>query len=100
MFIPTLIVSLFLLYAGLEGFHSKGMYTLLRISVCAISVMTAFKYYEKEQQTLTWIFVVIAVIFNPFVEIHFYRRTWENIDVITAIIFAVSAYFTKQENRS
>jgi len=99
MHIPMFVTSLFLFYAAVEGFYSDGMYTLLRIFVCAMSAVTAFKYYEKKQQAMTWLFLVIAVLFNPFIEIHFYRDTWEIIDAITGVIFAVVAYAALQEKK-
>lgn len=99
MFIPTIIVSLFLFYAGFEGFDSYATYALLGIFVCVISAITAFGCHAKRQQFLTWLFIIIAVLFNPVIEIHFSREVWDVIDIVSAVVFSVSAYFDWQKKR-
>lgn len=92
-------IALFLFYAGMIGFSSYGMYTLLRIAVCTVSAIVVFRYYQEKQQFFTWIFIIIAVLFNPIIKIHLHREAWEIIDIIIAIIFLISAYFDWQKQK-
>ena len=67
-------------------------YTILRWVVCGISSYLAYKYYESNKNTWTWIFGVIAVIFNPILPVHLKKETWQIIDIGVAILFFISMW--------
>ncbi len=97
LFYPKIFVALLLLFAWLAGFDSEGAYTFLRIAVCGLALAASYRYYQSKSTILFWIFIVIAIIFNPIIEVHFDRKNWEAIDFITAVIFGVSAYIEKRQ---
>lgn len=55
-------------------------YTLLRLVACGVFAWAAFITYEKSEKIFPWIFVVLAVVFNPFVKLHFPKELWIVID--------------------
>jgi len=67
-------------------------FTLLRWIVTAIAVYYAYFLYEKHKKTdfWFWVFVGIAILFNPIVPVYLYSKAmWGVIDVIVAVCFGV-----------
>lgn len=98
LFYPKIIIGLFLLYAGFEGFDSRGMYTLLRIFTTIIAGATAWTYLKNKNKIPMWIFSFIAVLFNPIIPIYFNRRDWEIIDIVVAILFFIEFFMSKRHS--
>lgn len=64
-----------------------GYYTLLRFVVCGASCWLAYKHYEAVgSHAWTVIFIVLAVLFNPIIPIHFPRNVWAVIDAVCALL--------------
>jgi len=87
--IPSLVAALMLL--GALGSWPYGYYQLLRWVTCGAAVFVAFMAYNWQNKWATWLFVFIAVLFNPIVPIHLTRELWQPIDVICAIVFVIVA---------
>ena len=91
--IPALIAAALLLGALVD--LPYGYYQLLRFVVCGMSVYIAFTAYNWQKMWAVWLFGFIAVLFNPLIPIHLSREIWQPIDVICAILFAVSIFVLK-----
>jgi hypothetical protein len=72
----------------------NDFYTLLRWVCCAAFAFSAFTAFQMRRVSWTWIFGILAVLFNPLVPVHLQRATWQAIDwgaigviVIAAIVF-------------
>jgi len=63
--------------------------------VFAAMVYIAWTAYEVKQGKWIWIFGFLAVIFNPFIPLHFGRDFWVVIDFIVAIFLIVSIFVFK-----
>ena len=63
-----------------------GYYVFLRWVVTAISVYVAYSLGEAKDSKL-WIFVGLAVLFNPFVPIHSTKTFWVIADLVSAGLF-------------
>lgn len=94
---PTFIVIFLLLLALLP--MPYGYYTLVRICICLYSAFLAYKSWQKNIQLWMWIFIVIAVLFNPIIPIYLSRELWAIIDIVVAIVFFVSISQLKLDNR-
>lgn len=68
-----------------------GYFQLLRILVCGASCYGAFIAMEKENTTWMWLFICIAVLFNPIIKIHFDREIWQVIDAAVGLLYGVAA---------
>lgn len=85
---PTLIAIGLLLIALVP--MPYGYYTFVRICICLYSVFLAYKSWEEKTDIWMWIFIVLAILFNPILPIYFGRGLWALIDLITAGIFFAS----------
>lgn len=91
--LPCIIAALMLF--GALGDWPYGYYQLMRFVVCGISVYVSFIAYVWEKLWATWLFGVIAVLFNPLIPIHLSKEVWQPIDVLCAVIFIVIAFVLK-----
>lgn len=85
-----IIAILILLFA--LGQHPYGYYQLLRWVVSLAGAYSAYLAYEAENKGWLWIFVTIAILFNPIIPFYLARETWQILDVLVAIIFGVSLF--------
>ena len=65
-------------------------YILLRWLICASAIWHAYVQYQKEDTNWTWIFGVMAFVFNPAAPLRFGKELWAMIDLVAAIVFLVS----------
>lgn len=88
--IPAAIAALMLF--GALGYWPYGYYQLLRFVVCGVGAYTAFVAYEWQKLWATWLFGLIAVLFNPLIPMHLPREVWQMIDVTCAFLFVAIAF--------
>ena len=62
-----------------------GYYTLVRILATVVFGIYAYKCYMGKKEGLTWVFVTLALLFQPFTKVGLGRTIWNIIDVIVAI---------------
>jgi len=72
----------------------KDFYTLLRWVCCAAFAYSAFTAFQMKRASWTWVFGILAVLFNPFGIVHLQQATWQVIDwaaigviVVGAVVF-------------
>ena len=89
-------VGLMMLALAVSGKHPYGFYTLLRWIACAVFASSTLVVHRLERPLWTWLFAVEAMLFNPFVPIHFVRGTWQIADWLALVsILAAAAVFSK-----
>jgi len=91
---PAILIAFLLLIAILP--LPYGYYIFLRWVTCGMAVFTAFLAYHWETKWVVWVFIPIAIVFNPFVPIHLTKEIWQPIDIVCAILFAISAFILKK----
>jgi len=79
------------------GNHPYGYYQFLRWIIMAIAIYSAYKAHKLGSNCWTWIFGIIAVLFNPIIPFYISRGTWELIDLVTAAIFIASVFQKKSK---
>lgn len=62
-----------------------GYYQLLRLVVCAFCVYAVFKLGDG-QEIKKGLFVIVLLVYQPFVEIPFDRDDWELVNVLTIVL--------------
>jgi phosphoglycerol transferase MdoB-like AlkP superfamily enzyme len=95
--IAPAIISAVLLFTGIPSGLSYGYYIFLRWVACICAIYIAYKAMEIEKTSWTWVFGIIALLFNPIFRFHMSKEMWSVIDFITAIIFIVSIFFIRQK---
>jgi len=76
-----------------------GYYTLLRFAICGSAAWIAYTAYELNNRKWTWIMGFIAVLFNPFVKVHFDKETWTVIDNMVAVVYFICLFAMKKSLR-
>lgn len=62
-----------------------GYYTLLRIVVSGVFGWSAYITYDKDSlSSITWIYAIICILFNPIIPIELSKGIWMFIDVFVA----------------
>jgi len=89
----ALVVAFLLLIATLD--LPYGYYTFLRWVTCGMAAFTAFMGYQWEAKWVVWLFIPVAILFNPFVPIYLTKEIWQPIDLVCAILFGISALMLK-----
>ncbi|WP_045445728.1 DUF6804 family protein [Psychrobacter sp. JCM 18902] len=62
-----------------------GYYTLLRLVVFGVFTWAAFIAFEKKEVVLPWVFVLLALIFNPIIKTYLPKEIWAIIDFCSGI---------------
>ena len=62
-----------------------GYYTLVRILATVVFGLYAYKCYQAKKEGMTWGFVTLVLLFQPFAKVGLGRTLWNVIDVIVAI---------------
>jgi hypothetical protein len=90
-------------YHGSIDYHSFGsdFYTLLRWACCIAFAYSAVRAFQIGRASWTWIFAVLAVLFNPIAPIHLQRATWQVIDgAALAVLPVAAAVFWRSRHES
>ncbi|MFH1792139.1 MAG: DUF6804 family protein [Patescibacteria group bacterium] len=92
------IASGVLLILGIPSFWPYDYYIFLRwiITVSAIINAVGFSHSKLTGWVLT--FSALAILFNPLFPFYLNKSSWVGIDLISAIVFFISAYTIKNKN--
>ena len=75
-----------------------GYFTLVRILATVVFGIYAYRCFLAKKEGLTWAFVTLALLFQPFAKVGLGRTVWNVIDVIVAI--GLIALFFWEWNKS
>ena len=70
-------------------------YQILRWVITGVTGYSAYLAYKHEKITWTWIFGIIAILYNPIAPIHLDKEIWSIIDIIVAAIILTSIFKMK-----
>lgn len=80
--IPTLM-----LFGALLSNLPYGYFQILRWTTCITAAFFAYESMSWFKPPVPFIYLIIAILFNPILPIHLSRSIWIVLDVITGIIF-------------
>jgi hypothetical protein len=87
----TIITALLLLFAILR--LPYGYHPLLRVVVTMSCGAVIVKEYELRNYFWCSLFIMIALLFNPIIPIHLYKKAiWAPIDIACGILFLVKTF--------
>lgn len=84
------IIAATLLFWALAR-HPYGYYQILRFVTTGTAIYCAYSFWEHRIKVIPWVFVSIAVLFNPLIPIYLDKSTWGVIDVVVGIVFLGAA---------
>lgn len=64
-----------------------GYYQFLRLVVFVAAVLSAWRLWQKGNSFWAFAFAGLALLFNPFLLVHFRRDEWAWIDALAALAF-------------
>ncbi len=67
-----------------------GFYQILRWVVAISAGIFAYEAFNSEKNMWGWIFITILILFNPILPIHLEKETWQTLNVLVAIVYAIS----------
>ncbi len=97
---PFLITNVIMLLLGMFSGWPYGYYTLLKLVVFIAGVLITIAAYKMQKH---WWMIgsgMIALLFNPFMPVHFDKATWRVIDFIVAIVFLVLIFRIRSRRSS
>ena len=73
-----------------------GFYTLLRLVVCACAGVVAYQAWPRQ---VLWsvVFGVVALLFNPLIQVRLSREEWAPIDIGVGALFVVHGLWTQRQ---
>ena len=72
-----------------------GYYVLLRWVVCPVAAYTALEAAKQPKKGWTWVFGVLALVFNPILPVHLTREVWPVVDFAACVLMLVSVATVK-----
>ncbi len=100
LFFPAAIATIFLLVAMVHQW-AEGFYVVVRAVVCAMAVWGLIVGFVRKVRVVAWPMLAVAVLFNPFVQIHFHSRpVWQVVDLIVIALFWVAVYLVGPKSSS
>lgn len=70
-------------------------FQLMNWVVVGAALMTALHAYKQNSMWIVWIFVLVAVVFNPVAPFYFSADVWRIADIVVAILFAASLLYVR-----
>lgn len=62
-------------------------YQVLRWIITGLALYLGFESHEKKDKNWTFVFIIVAIMFNPIISIHLMKEAWIIVDLVTAGIF-------------
>ena len=74
-----------------------GYYTLLRLVAFGIFSYAALISFDRKYKSLPWAFILLAIVFNPIIKIHFSKELWTVIDIAAGVFLLSTIRFIKEK---
>jgi len=90
LYTAWLVTATLLVWAAVDT-HFYSFYMLLRWICCPVLAYSAFIAYETNRVLWSWIFGVLALVYNPIFRTHLDRSTWIGVNWFTVGAITVAA---------
>lgn len=82
------VIAIAMLLWALVPVNPYGYYVVLRFAICSISIYLGYRARELQKSIWFWLFVIVAIVYNPLVRVHLARDIWSVVNVATIVLFA------------
>jgi hypothetical protein len=89
------IISAAMLVAAL-GKWPYGYFVLMRWVLCSSAVFVAVVAYGSRRHWGTWLYGLVALLFNPAIPVRLSRGTWRPLDVVAANALVIAGIFVSR----
>ena len=66
-----------------------GYFILVRYLATVVFTIMAYHHYKQQNNTTTYLWVCLALLFQPFFKITLGREIWSVVDIVVAIILVI-----------
>ena len=98
VFIGACLVASIFCFLAAAGSQPYAFYTLTRWVVFLVSCFGFYCTLELMPKGLKMGFVVIGVLFNPFIPLHLKRDTWQIVDILAGVALVWMPFQAKNES--
>jgi uncharacterized membrane protein YccC len=98
VFIGVCLVAAIFSFLAAAGSQPYTFYTLTRWVVFLVSCFGFYFTLEFKPNGLKMGFVVIGVLFNPLIPLHFKRDTWQIVDILAGVALVWMPFQVKKES--
>ena len=77
-----------------------GYFMLVRFVMMVACGWMAYQYYQQHKTVETWVFGILAMLFQPMYKIALGRTMWNIVDVIVAIGLIILFIFERNEQKN
>jgi len=92
LFLILRVISALILFIAIADMP-YGYYRFVRLFTFAVCSYSLYKAYSIKNKTFSWIFGIIAIVFNPIYPLYLGKELWQIVDAISGIIILVSIFF-------
>jgi hypothetical protein len=75
-----------------------GYYQFVRVAATLVFVLFAIQSYNLKSNAMIIIYVILAILFQPFEKIALGREVWNILDVIVGVWLLLTALYKKTES--
>ncbi len=80
-----------MLFIGAAPIPWYDYYTFLRFVGCSVFAFAAFILFRRKRWPLALVFAILAVLFNPFIKVHFPTEVWNLVDIVAGVLLLFTA---------
>jgi len=89
------VVAILFVLGALAPIPFYAYYQLMNWIVVGAALMAAWQAYKQNSLWLVWLFLLVAVIFNPLAPFYFSADMWRIVDIVAAVLFAISFFLIR-----
>lgn len=94
------VVAVALVLGALSPLFPYAYYQLMAWIVSGASIMTAMQARDQKKTFLMWLFIFVAVVFNPLAPLYLRADIWQIADIVVAILFILSFFLIRKPDLS
>lgn len=76
-----------------------GYYQIVRFISMVVFAYLAYEYYKLNNVVISYMFVALALLFQPFMKVSLGRTIWNIVDVVVAIMLFGLLFLKEKEKR-
>lgn len=73
-------------------------FQLMNWVVVGAALTTALQAYKQKRAWIVWLFVFVAVVFNPLAPLYLAADVWRVADIVVAVLFITSFFLVKPKS--
>lgn len=93
------VVAIIMLLAAILPIPYFAYYQVMNWIVVGAAIVTALQAHTLKKEVTMWLFLFVAVVFNPIDPLHLRTDVWQLTDLAVALLFTISFLIVKLEEK-